>query len=326
VQVPRIACNVDCPDGPCVVRAGLPPTVIAAAPPGDHVGALATGANALYYGTIARDFYTAGELRQAPLAGGPSSLLVSGVAVASIRIDLQGTIYFVADEARSSATRLWSFAGAGPAKVSDVNDYGMVAVPTHDGQVWVEKAELMGGFIAWHDPDGSFSRVAELKGTPHGFALDGTNLYWADGDGPSHISTIRTDDGNVDEYGFVMTTATDVLASPIAAGADLYFLHAHAPGDCQGSVMVMPTAGGQPILVSLGHSGSDVSSLAVDGGFVYWTTPDAGGLVFRAARGGGTPEVIATEQAGARAVAAGAGRVYWIAVGAGGDEVRAVAP
>jgi hypothetical protein len=89
--------------------------------------------------------------------------------------------------------------------------------------------------------------------------------------------------------------------------------------------MVMPAAGGTPTLVSLGHSGSDVSSFAVDATYVYWTTPDAGGLVFRAMKGGGAPEVIAEDQAGATAIAIDATRAYWIAAGPQGDEVRAVA-
>jgi hypothetical protein len=326
VQIPRVACNVGCPDGPCAVRAGTP-MVIAAGPPGEHVGAIAVGADAVYYGTIVRDVLTRGELRRVSLAGGPSMPLKSGVQVARILIDADGTIYFVADEVQSSAMRLWSLVGAGPAVVNDVNDYAMDALPTHGGEVYVEKAESQGGFIAWHDNAGYYSFEAQLMGTPHGLALDDVNLYWADGDGPGRISKrARNDGSSLTESGSVMTTADDVLASPIAAGTDLYFIHQHAPGDCEGSVMVMPTAGGGPSLVSLGHSGSDVSSLAVDDAFVYWTTPDAGGLVFRAARGGGTPEVIASEQAGARAVAVAPGttRIYWIAVGASGDEVRAV--
>jgi hypothetical protein len=66
-----------------------------------------------------------------------------------------------------------------------------------------------------------------------------------------------------------------------------------------------------------------VSSFAVDA--AYWTTPDAGGLVFRAPNGGGMPEVIAEDQPGAAAVAVDATRVSWIAAGPQGDEVRAVA-
>ena len=89
--------------------------------------------------------------------------------------------------------------------------------------------------------------------------------------------------------------------------------------------MTMPTSGGTPRLVSLGNSGSDVSSFAVGDAFVYWTTPDAGGFVFRAAKGGAMPEVIAAAQPGATAVAVDATRVYWIAAGAHGDEVRAIA-
>ena len=107
-------------------------------------------------------------------------------------------------------------------------------------------------------------------------------------------------------------------------GADLLFFHGYAPMTCLGSVETMPTKGGAPTPVSLGKSGAGVSSIAADAGFVYWSTPVDGGLVFRAARGGGMPEVIAKDQAGVRAVALDASRVYWIAVGPTGDEVRAI--
>ncbi|HVU49470.1 MAG TPA: hypothetical protein VHL80_02225, partial [Polyangia bacterium] len=325
VQIPRIACDVSCPGGPRAARAGAP-IVIAAGPPQDRVNALAVGPDAVYYGTVAGNVQARGQLVRVPLAGGPATALKTDVEVERIRLDRDGTVYFVAGEVQAPATRLWSIAGAGPAVVSDVNDYGMDAVPTSGGLVWVEKATPPGGIIEHHGSTDAFSASPALvMGTPHGLALDDVDFYWADGDGPSRLSRHpQNENSGNDEYGTVMTTAADTLASPIAAGADLYFLHAHPPGDCQGSVMVIPTAGGTPSLVSLGHSGSDVSSLAVDDAFVYWTTPDAGGLVFRAARGGGAPEVVATEQAAARGVAVGAARVYWIATAAGGDEVRAL--
>jgi hypothetical protein len=123
-------------------------------------------------------------------------------------------------------------------------------------------------------------------------------------------------------------TADDALGGPILDGPNLYFVHQHAAGDCQGSVVVIPSSGGTPSVVSLGNSGSDVSSFAVDhddAGAVYWTTPDAGGLVFRAAKGGGTPEVIASSQSRPAAVGVDATRAYWVAAGLQGDEVRAVA-
>jgi hypothetical protein len=293
----------------------------------DRVNAIAVGASALYYGTVAGNIQQSGQLDSVPLAGGAPTTLKSDVQVEHIRVDLDGTVYFVTGVVQAPATRLWSFAGVGPAMVVDLNDLAMDVLPTKDTFMWVEKASSNGGFIAYQNtPQTRFSRPAELNGTPHGLALDdSSDVFWADGDGPSRISKLPSDGTNTpDRTGFLMTTATDVLASPIASGADLYFLHAHPPGDCQGSVMVMPTAGGTPSLVSLGHSGSDVSSLAVDAAFLYWTTPDAGGLVFRAARGGGVPEVIASEQAAARGVAVGATRVYWIATGVAGDEVRAV--
>ena len=103
---PNIPCNVDCPDGPCAARDGTP-TAIATIASQAHVGAIAAGPGALYYGTIAKDARAGGELRKVNLATGADSLMVAGVQVEQIRLDPAGSVYYVVDEPRSAEQRLF---------------------------------------------------------------------------------------------------------------------------------------------------------------------------------------------------------------------------
>jgi len=327
-----IACNATCPGGPCAVRPGAP-LVLATGPAPDHVSALAIGPDSVYYGTIARDILTRGQLRKVPFATGVSSVVVSGAQVAQIHIDADATIYYVADEVQSNAAKLYSVV-EGQAPVALVaGDEGIPAFLVRSGTIYYETESPRGGYI-WklkELPQPAEGREVTFMGRPSGLDVGMPDIcYWTSGDGPSELayldSSSRRGDliGNPDA-GTALTTADDRLAGPILDGDQLYFIHAHAAGDCAGAVMMMPVTGGTPTLVSLGHSGSDVSSFAIDAAYVYWTTPDGGGLVFRAAKGGGMPEVIAEDQASAVAIAVDTTRVYWIAAGPQGDEVRAVA-
>jgi hypothetical protein len=322
--LPIIPCDVACPGGPCPVRAGGP-TVIATGPFADRVAAFAVGPSDLYYGTISKDIFKRGQLRKVSLSTGADTLVADAVQVSQIHLDTDGTVYFVADQVQSTAVRVLTVAGAGPPMPFLANDYAMPNIVPRSGLVIYESAFTGGGLIAQQKPD-SYELIAEFSnGVPHGLAVDDTKVYWTNGDGPSRLqSFVRNSISYFDGAATVLTTADDLLVGPLVDGADLYFAHQHAPGSCAGSVMTVPTSGGTPRLVSLGSSGSDVSSFAVDDAFVYWTTPDAGGFVFRAAKGGAMPEVIAAAQPGATAVAVDATRVYWIAAGAHGDEVRAI--
>jgi hypothetical protein len=322
---PVIHCDVDCPGGPCAARAGTP-TVIATSASPAHVGAIAVGAGALYYGTIAKDARAGGQLRKVTLATGVDSLLVAGVQVEQIRLDPQGSVYYLVDTIQSTEERLFTIDASGMPELAAQNDYAIPAFVPIPDNLLLAKSYPGGGTIS--QPD---QLIEDLTEPLFGLAVDergtGSVFYWTSGAGPGHLSRVTELEVSGGAPGTVLTTAADTLAGPILDGANLYFIHLHAPGDCQGSVMVVPSSGGVPALVSAGNSGSDVSSFAVDegdSGFVYWTTPDAGGLVFRAAKGGAMPEVIASAQPGARAVAVDATRVYWIAAGPHGDEVRAI--
>ena len=281
--LPVIACDVACPGGPCPVRAGGP-TVTATGPFADRVAAFAVGPSDLYYGTISKDIFKRGQLHRVSLSTGADTLVADAVQVSQIHLDTDGTVYFVADQVQSTAVRVLTVAGAGPAMLPSALANGLCH-PEHSrgalgARLFTRPAAFTGGgLIAQQKPDSYTRIVAAFSGAPHGLALDDADAYWTNGDGPSRLqSFVRDSISYFDGAATVLTTADDLLVGPLVDGADLYFAHQHAPGACAGSVMTMPTSGGTPRLVSLGNSGSDVSSFAVDDAFVYWTTPDAGRL------------------------------------------------
>jgi hypothetical protein len=312
------------------------PSVIVTGPAGEHVAAIAIASGALYFGTIARDVRTRGALRKVIIATGASSLIVSGVQVEQVHLDADGTIYFVADEVQSSSAHLFTVTELQAPVDREAlvpiweGDEGIPAFIVRAGTVYLETTFSGGGYI-WSAESGGGGRVATLSAPPTGLDVGAPFVaYWTSGLGPSELATIDSSAHSgtsvIDpDAGTVLATATDRLSGPILDGDQLYFVHMHPAGDCAGSVMSLPVTGGTAMPVSLGHSGSDVSSFAVDGSHVYWTTSDAGGLVFRAAKAGGMPEVIAEGQAAAAGLALDDTRVYWIAAGPHGDEVRSVA-
>jgi hypothetical protein len=307
------------------VRSGTPAT-LATSRSGEHVGAIAVGPDTLYYGTIADDMVTGGQLRGVALATGVESVMADGVQVAQIRLDSEGSVYYVADAIHSTAQRLWQLKPGASPEVVHANDYAIADFAPFPDEIVTADSRPGGGAIG--KPTELIQQLMEM---PYGLAVDARGVdsvfYWTSGSGPGHLTRMTEQEAARSARATVLATAPGPLAGPILDGPDLYFVRQRT-GDCQGAVMVIPSAGGTPALVSAGHSGSGVSSFAVDEGdtgFVYWTTPDAGGLVFRAAKGGAMPEVVATAQPNARAVAVDATRVYWVATGPQGDEVRAVA-
>jgi hypothetical protein len=326
---PVIACDLSCPAGPCAKRAGASPSVVAG-PSIDHIAALAVGSNDVFLGTISRAPGRSGQLRRVSPAAGASALVVDDQQVSWIGIAPDETLYFVTDAPNfAPAQKVWSVAGAAAPSVVMSSDTAIVeVVPISKGffyEIGAGRLGIIGPQITEADGTVGGGTGVQFLDTPHGLAFDGATIYWASGDGPSSIQSV-SNDGQFHSFvpGTLLTAGDDVLAKPTIDGADLYFVHQHAPGDCQGSIAVMPAAGGTPSLVSLGHTGSDVRSFAFDASYVYWTTPDAGGVVFRAAKGGGTPEIVADGQANAAAVAVDDARIYWVAAGTFGDEVRAV--
>jgi hypothetical protein len=328
---PAFACNLDCPQGPCPARAGHAPLVVATNQrPVEHFASLAAGGGEIYVGTISSDVFARGQLLALSLTTGLSSVLDPSVQASRILLD-GDTLLYVGDAVQSPASTLFAISRHGGTRVarseSDGAFGGFAARDSvfPNGRVFYEAGMGPHAQIRSDDYDGDSSEsalIVEVPDVPHGFAIDANSIYFASGDAPSSLSRHRYDEFTATSI--LLTTSDGLVGRPVVTGADLYYLNQHAAGDCAGAVMVIPTMGGTPARVSLGRSGSDASSLAVDGAYVYWTTFDAGGVVFRAARGGGMPEIIATGQREARAVTFDDARVYWLVTDASGGQVHAV--
>lgn len=336
--VPTYPCNLDCPGGPCARRAGPAPEVVVSNTRRDDViASLAVGGGYVYYGTISHDLnFERGHLVKVSLSTGAATELDAHVQASQILLD-GDQLYYVGDAIQSSAVTLWSIPTSGGERQartsSDTPFHGLAVGAASSGmRYWFYGTGRAPGAIIWSafgdETSHGFSRVADVDGTPHGFALDGDMIYDASGDGRSRIHLRRWFDGEED-LKEVATAPDHPLGLPLVSGNELLFVHQPAlltgAGRCIGSVAAVPKAGGVQRIVSLGRSGSDVSSLASDGTYVYWSTFDDGGTVFRAPRAGGAPEIIAAGQREARALALDGTRVYWIVTDATGGQVRAVA-
>jgi hypothetical protein len=327
---PPFPCNLDCPAGPCAVRAGSPPVVIATGRKGERIASLAVGADVLAFGTISPDIFARGQLTKLTLSTGQSSVLDPHVQASWIAFG-PASLYYIGDAVQARAGDLWSLPlGGGTRRAWASSDSGFLGVVIVSEETIVyEQASSPNGII-WEltqtasGQGGGEGRVVDVTGMPRGFALDAGSVVFAAGTAPSTIRLAPTDRFVMPSDIQLLLTSSDPVGHLVLAGPDVYFLHESEAGACKGSVAVVSKAGGAPRLVSLGRSGSDASSLAVDGGFVYWSTFDQGGRIFRVVAAGGTPEILAVNQRSASHVVVDAKRVYWTVEDANGDQVRAL--
>jgi hypothetical protein len=124
--------------------------------------------------------------------------------------------------------------------------------------------------------------LASGQGTPWSIALDATNVYWAN---------YASGTVNKQPIGGGPTTA---LASGLAEPFDLAIdkENAYVVDRSRVSLLKIPLAGGgAPITLASG--GRDMMDVAIYGGYVYWTEPDAdyrGGGIFKVPVEGGGPD------------------------------------
>jgi hypothetical protein len=324
------SCSLSCADGPCPTRDGGAIVVVASnMRPPEHVASVAAGGGEVFIGTISSDIFHLGRLVDLSLASGQTTMLDAEVQASRLLLD-GGLLFYVGDAVQSSAQQLYSVPLRGGARTTWVTNDGpfggvgtwSVGLPA--SRVFFATSSSPSTFLSYESGDNLSSGAINLSVVPgaiDGLAVDAENIYFVSSD----HSLQRHQWAEFLDESEVLATSPDALGQPVVAGTDLYFVHQHAAGDCAGSVATMPTKGGMPRQVSLGNSGSDVSSLAVDDAFVYWTTFDDGGVVFRAPRAGGTPEILASGQREARGVTFDETRVYWIVTDATGGQVRAVA-
>ncbi len=141
---------------------------------------------------------------------------------------------------------------------------------------------------------------------PNRIAIDGTSIYWTDGDRAVMKMPLSG--------GTPTMLAPEYENIPFAIAVDrtsVYWTTLHSDGqggDSLGTVRSMPLDGGTPTTLA---SGQDTpTAIAVDSTSVYWVTED--GNVMKVARSGGTATTLATGQSGAgRSLAIDGTSAYW---------------
>ncbi len=128
---------------------------------------------------------------------------------------------------------------------------------TDSGTDTVNKVGIHGGAVV---------PLASKQAFPFGIAVAGTNVYWADMDGGTIMTTLKSP---------VSGAAPSTLASgqdqPTRIAVDashLYWANSGAH-----TIMRMSLGGGKPVTLISGQAAKDI---ALDSTSVYWTDPDAG--------------------------------------------------
>ena len=133
---------------------------------------LAVNADTLFWGTYPNQ--TQGEIRSMPLAGGPSTLLVSNVIVSELYLD-GATLYYVTNDRTGNAALLAIPVTGGTSR--------MVATGSRIAWITSDASGIyfaQGNQIVRADRSGSgVTPVVGAAGTLWGFAVDETNVYWA---------------------------------------------------------------------------------------------------------------------------------------------------
>lgn len=157
----------------------------------------------------------------------------------------------------------------------------------------------------------TFNDILMNSGVRHGITVDATSVYtantyagvaggqilkWAVGGGDFMVFV-----GSQPGPNYITADATNLYWTNLSLVGGM-------PVDHQGTVVMMPKAGGAVTTLATGLGGP--RRIVVDATNVYWTD-DVDGTVMKAPIAGGTPTVLATGQTGANAIAVDATSVYW---------------
>ena len=311
-------CVISCGAEACPVRAGQP-RVIVTSPFDQQIGAIAVSADTLYWGTYPNQ--TPGEIRSMPLAGGSSTLLAQNVIVSELYLD-GSTLYYVTSD-RTGVYSLFSIPATG----------GTPRMVATGSEIWYVTSDASSVYFGQKVATGSSSSrimrvdrttsavtpLVEIPGALWGFAIDGTNVYWAWYSNGGSLSRRPLAGGDT----VVLFASSAPITFPINDGADIDFVEGiNTPDVCQSSIWSIRKGGGAPSLLSPGTSGIDAGRLARGDTHVYWGRGSRQGAILRTVKGQ-TPEILAVDQANVGwVIAVGPTDVYWIASSGSGYEVR----
>jgi hypothetical protein len=161
--------------------------------------------------------------------------------------------------------------------------------------------------------------LVEIPGMLWGFAIDGTNVYWAWYSNGGTLSRRSLAGGDTT----TLYASTAPITFPVIDGDDIDFVVGiNTPDVCQSSIWSVAKGGGTPGRLTPGTSGIDAGRLVTDGTHLYWGRGSRQGAILRTVKGQ-TPEILAADQANISWITAvGATDVYWVASSGAGYEVR----
>jgi len=300
------ACAISCGAAACPVRDGQP-RVLVTSPLNHQLMGLAVNADTLFWGTYPNQ--TPGEIRSMPLAGGPSTLLVSNVIVSELYLD-GSTLYYVTNDRTGNASLLAIPVTGGTSR--------MVATGSRIAWITSDASGIyfaQGNQIVRADPSGSgVAPVVSAAGTLWGFAVDETNVYWASYSNGGALFRRALAGGNTT----TLRNSSAPITFPITDGDDIVYMEGiNTPGVCQSAIWAIAKAGtGTPRLISPGTSGVDVQQPVRDGATLYWASNSPHGALLRMVKDQ-TPEILAAEQVNITRPVLGPADLYWIASGSG---------
>ena len=303
-------CAISCGPSACAVRDGQPRVLVTSTH--DQIMALAVSADTLFWGTYPSA--GPGEIRSMPLAGGPSTLLVSSVVVTELYLD-GSTLYYVNDDRRGNSSLLAvpTTGGTPRAVATGLRIFGITSTASY-----IYFAQ--GVDIVRVDRAGSSAgSIVSTTGTLWGFAVDDTNVYWASYSNGGTLYARALAGGNVTK----LRTSSAPITFPITDGDDIDYMEGiNTPATCMSAVWAVSKSGtGAPRQISPGTSGIDVRVPVRDGTTLYWASDSPHGAVLRMTAGQ-TPEILAAQQVNVSAPVIGPTDIYWIATTPAAYEVR----
>lgn len=294
------ACGHSCNGGTCQASACQP--VVLALGQNTPQG-IAVDATNVYWTT------TDGNVLKVPIAGGNSTTLATGQSN-PLGIALDDTHVYWANDVAGGQIQAVGLTG-GTVQTLATSQASPQSVAVAAGNIFwtvngkVERLPLTGGTPV---------DMATAQGALGGLTADSNNLYWASV-GQMAIRSLSLANGGAATN--LVTDQDTVLSLRLHNGA-LYWASDDLSQGSVGGVFSVPAGGGAPTTLATGQHGHTV---AVDDKFVYWTDDTANRIV-RVAIAGGTPQVMAANQATPTDLAIDAQNIYWVNSAGTGSVVK----
>jgi hypothetical protein len=310
-------CVISCGPVACPVRAGQPRVLVTS--PVDQIGAIAVGADTLYWGTYPS--VAMGEIRSMPLAGGPSKRLVDNVVVTELYLD-GATLYYVTSNRRGTYSLFAVPATGGTSQLIATGVEIRSLTADASGIYFGQGGPGIYGITRVDRSGSGMTTIVAGAGTLWGFAVDETNIYWALYANGGALYRRSLAGGELT----MLRASSTPITSPVADGDEIVFVEGiSTPDTCRSSLWsIAKTGAGAPRLISPGTSGIDVWRPVRDDTHLYWGRSSRAGAILRTVKGQ-TPELLAIDQLSVGPLIVGPTDVYWISGTGSAFEVRTVA-